>query len=415
MREKFLAIGLPLFFFLLPWQTRWIFGQELIVGEPFSFGVMSLYVTEVIVLMIFLATMVGKKWKWPLRPASAKLLVAFLLACLVSLLFAQSVSLGAAHLLHIVFASMLFAVLLDRRVNVEHVAIAFVAGLIIPIGLGVFQFLVGSSDASMLLGLAARDAQALGDSIIEIGEGRVLRAYGSLPHPNIFGGYLVVGLLLLLGFNHHALKKHGWSFLLVLALMVIGLVLTFSRSAWLALAIVGVIWMTHRLTVKKKRNWNVEWKRIVVGGVIVLFASALWPSVIDRVAVDGSSASVTERLAQYEDWSETFPQAWLFGHGVGNYTLAVEATDGSREWWQYQPVHNTPLLLLAEVGLVGLVLLISFCVFALRGNIDVKKRAVPLLACLALVVISLFDHYLWTTWSGLALTATSFALLVRHN
>ena len=38
MREFVIKWGLPTVAFLLPWQTRWIFYETLLGGQPFSIG-----------------------------------------------------------------------------------------------------------------------------------------------------------------------------------------------------------------------------------------------------------------------------------------------------------------------------------------------------------------------------------------
>ena len=74
------------------------------------------------------------------------------------------------------------------------IAIAFLAGLVIPIMLGWYQVATGTSPSSTLLGLASHEATALGASVVETQGERLLRAYGSLSHSNDFGGLNGVGL-----------------------------------------------------------------------------------------------------------------------------------------------------------------------------------------------------------------------------
>ena len=69
-------------------------------------------------------------------------------------------------------------------------------------------------------------------------------------------------------------------------------------------------------------------------------------------------------------------------------------------------MHNTWLLVLAELGVLGfLVLLLS-----LRPLMNLQA-----LFLIPLGVISLFDHYLWSLWPGLALLALSAACLLRNT
>jgi O-antigen ligase len=114
------------------------------------------------------------------------------------------------------------------------VLVAFLLGLIIPIALGWFQVLTGGSSESTLLGIADKDAQTLGVAVVETDDGRTLRAYGTFPHPNIFGGYLAVGVIALAWLTRFAKSKREIALMLVgSAVLGSTLIVTFSRSAWL--------------------------------------------------------------------------------------------------------------------------------------------------------------------------------------
>lgn len=179
-----------------------------------------------------------------LRPAG--LITLLMMIVLVSLLFSINhlVSIGGA--MHFVYALFLFMLLLDKRVDVKRAMAGFVAGLVLPSVLGIAQFVFGGSFSSTLLGLNVRDAVVLGDSVIQSSDGtRMLRAYGSFAHPNIFGGYLAVGIASIFGLWEHAKTQKDVILLgLAGAIESVALVLTFSRSAWLGLALallVGLI------------------------------------------------------------------------------------------------------------------------------------------------------------------------------
>ncbi|KKS10117.1 MAG: hypothetical protein UU63_C0039G0002 [Candidatus Uhrbacteria bacterium GW2011_GWF2_41_430] len=143
-----------------------------------------------------------------------------------------------------------------------------------------------------------------------------------------------------------------------------------------------------------------------------------------------SQTSITERAAQYQEWPQVVSDFWIFGSGLGNYTYAVEAFDPSKEWWQYQPVHNAPMLIVGEIGVVGLILVIGW--LALIDKLNVNRiladslsaneeqnavcrfgSIIALMMGCALLVIAGLDHYLWSQWSGLALVAYVVAMTAR--
>ena len=66
---------------------------------------------------------------------------------------------------------------------------------------------------------------------IDLDGTKIMRAYGTLAHPNILAGYLVTALI----FTFHRIRKKEYIAYPVFVLLLSALVLTFSRSAILAL------------------------------------------------------------------------------------------------------------------------------------------------------------------------------------
>lgn len=416
MRERLIKYGLPVFFFLLPWQTRWIFGQELIAGEPFEYGILSLYATEILLLIIMFSF--GRlQFKPEYRPV-AWLGLLILVPALLSTGLALNSTLALEKIMHLAFALILFLLLLDRRVRLRSVLLGFGLGLVGPVLLGVWQVAFGSSGASSWLGLAARDAHALGEAVTGLGGGRTLRAYGSLSHPNIFGGYLAIGLIAVyyLRSTWSSIRaRHALS--LVLLWLALGLLLTLSQSAWLGLALAALVGLSLTKIKKIKLAKGVIVAlaiTTITGATIYLFMSA------SQIKGDYEARSSSERVEMYHEWPATIAGSTdlLAGHGIGNYTLALAATYSGREWWQYQPIHNVPLLIISELGLFGLIVIGLWASTIDRLNFARFPHRDAIVACAmgnVLLVIMFVDHYLWSSWAGLALVALVMALTVRFG
>lgn len=419
-KTEILNYGLAIFFFFLPWQTRWIFGQVTIGGSAYEYGVQSLYATQVIIFFL-MALVLQLQWK----KIYSKLVVLGLsliwLATIFSLFFSINKTLAVTSLVQLIFAFTLFLLLLDKRVQLEFLLKAFVLGLILPVILGAFQFSTGASFASTYLGLASRSAEVLGDAVLVVGSSRVLRAYGSFSHPNIFGGYLAVGLIAIFAVLQSVKKQ--WErivFGLTGVVLSFGLVLTFSRSAFAGLAI-GVVLGVIVLLVKRPSYA----KQLVVPAIgfmvvlalfITMFSSAILSrfSGVSRV----ESRAVTERLDQYRDFPAVMGSDWLLGYGLGNYTLAVHEVFPNRQWWEYQPVHNVPLLVVGEIGVLGLLILMVLVATTARLNFKRFPNIDAIAAFMmgnVLLTIIFFDHYFWTSWSGLVLAMFVLALLARSG
>jgi len=420
MQERILKYGLPLFCFLLPWQTRLIFSKALIEGQNFEFGVMSLYATEVLLVLIFLFSRRRQfKTKNELPVQFGALIV---VPVLVSIIWALNQNLAVAQFLHVGFALLLFVMLLDKRVDLKLVLMGFVGGLCLQLGIGYAQVISGQSPASTLLGMAVHDANRLGEAVTTFPFGdRTLRAHGGFSHPNIFGGYLAVAIVAVIGFWRRSKYEDVRALLfLFIGLLSIGLFLTFSQAAWfgliLAFVVGAIVTLMHKTELAKKFVIPVAFLVIASAFSYMLF-TGLSAQQIDT-STELEKRSMTDRVEEYQEFFTVMdtPREWLFGQGVGNYTLAVAHDFPDRQWWQYRPIHNVPLIVVGEIGLVGLVIVlvwsstidkINFARFPDRDAVTAFMMGNVLL------FILFFDHYLWTSWAGLALVALVMALTVR--
>ena len=107
------------------------------------------------------------------------------------------------------------------------------------------------------------------------------------------------------------------------------------------------------------------------------------------------------------------PYTLLVGVGMHGYVFDAAARRPFLEAYAYQPIHNVPLLILAELGLVGLTLVVALVV-ASDWRVHVYWRRPASLMAMSLgvvvLVVALFDHYMWTQVSGMYLLATFFIL-----
>jgi hypothetical protein len=425
-KNNYFTYLLALFAFLLPWQTRYIFGALSISGTPSEYGAMSLYATE---LLLIIGLVIGYVWlgRPTLRgenkaPAvRAGILIA---AAFVSILFSSRMLLSFALCIHIFSAMVFFLALLDERVRLKRVIGGFALGLVPPLVVGACQVLMGSTPPSTILGLASRDANHAGDSVILLPDGtRMLRAYGSFPHPNIFGGYLAVGVVAAawLWFKEQSLRRKP----LLIALMAVlatGLFLTSSRSAILGLA------LGAGLSLVIVRMKNVMLSRIlVIPLAVAVIGGALGLTLfVPRFAADTRGGGVTEmrsveeRASQYGEFMKleklSNPVDIIFGHGVGTYVFELADAFPGGDVYAYQPIHSLPLLVFFDIGIIGCVLVVVW-----QSTVDKMNFARfphrDAIAAFAMgnvvLVILFFDHYIWSSWSGLALIAFVMALTVR--
>lgn len=415
--KHIINFGLPIFFFLLPWQTRWIFATETIHGTVVEYGLLSLYAVQIFLL---LAVIFSGRPSYDKHSALPRKFVLVLLGIVgITTITSIHPPVSLTQFMHLLFAMLLFSALLDQRVSMRRVMIGFLLGLVLPAMLGVVQFFTGESHASTLLGLAERDALRAGEAVIQTGEGvRWLRAYGSFPHPNIFGGYLAVGLATVFGLWGHV-RSAGDKWLLLIGALIFSsaLLLTFSRSAWLGLTLAVIVGAMVLLikNVKAARAAVIPVALLFIAGAYVLsFGMGLGIRPASDAAFE--QRSVDERIAQYEDYATVVDGKWLLGHSIGAYPFAYAEGFPQKEWWAYQPIHNVFLLVIAEIGLIG-----AIAVLAWSSSIDKinfsrfpnRDAVTAFMMGNIVLVILFFDHYLWSSWAGLALVAYVMAMTVR--
>ncbi len=128
---------------------------------------------------------------------------------------------------------------------------------------------------------------------------------------------------------------------------------------------------------------------------------------LTRASVQGRLEwrSWNERQTLTADALKLVSRHAALGVGAGEMPAAVwrELAD-ARSGWQYQEVHNLPLLVLVDIGAVGLafwLLLLGWivrCLWPLRSA--GAAAAVPAAMLGAGLVAGLFDHFLWSSWPG---------------
>lgn len=259
------------------------------------------------------------------------------------------------------------------------------------------------------------DASVPGAVVVQLPDGEsFLRAYGTFPHPNILGGF---ALILLLGPIALFLRRERPNNLALLLLIpgIFLLALTFSRSAWLALAL-------YSLTLIWKSKYFQQQRLLLVLVIVALsFVMALLPYrelVVARTVNTTSHAESFSFIARawLNGQARTMIQEYpLTGVGIGSYIIELAGRAG--EGYVVEPAHSIPLLAGAELGIPGLLLVITlFLAFLYRLVRTQNPDAILAGAALTgLGFIGLFDHYLWTLAPGRLMLGLVIGLFVGQD
>ncbi|MCB0034451.1 MAG: hypothetical protein KDE51_10550 [Anaerolineales bacterium] len=220
------------------------------------------------------------------------------------------------------------------------------------------------------LGEPVLEVNQEGTSVVQRGEAHWLRAYGVNSHPNQLGLLLTALCLLLwqwrpllrteeqkeLSGKKELSSSTSWQplcFWLSLAVGLGGLLFSLSRSAWLALALGGAVYLVSGYT-RPRAKQPLTVPLSVLGAGLLLFGFTHGDVVVGRFwALDSplESRSLLERQRDTHLALAILASDGAWGVGLGQYQTAATQLDPDAA-----VVHNVPLLMGAELGWLGLAL-----------------------------------------------------------
>lgn len=410
-----------LFLFLLPWQTRYIVEQGYLNGGLWEYGTFSLYGTDILLLVIFILAIF---YHSHIGSGKSRLtamflpFLAFLLIAFLSLYWASNQETAFYYWLRLLGVAILLFIILKININFRKAGASLVLAGLVQAELAIFQFFQQNVFSNKWLGMSAHSPDILGDQVVETLEGRYLRAYGSLPHPNILAGFLVLCLFLLIFFYLTNRQKYQKIFCCVaLPILSAGLFFTFCRAAFIGF---GVAWLFAFLFIFwKQKNSRVDFLKLTVFIAFVFSVlTIIYPSLIfSRVGeiTRLEKKSIAERASFQKESLEIIKNNWPTGVGLGNYTQYThDNTKEDLKSFSYQPVHNIYLLITSELGIFGFIIFILIIIGAFQKfNFKKIETIVAGVSVIAMLVAGFFDHYFFTLSFGLWLFWLPLGLLYK--
>jgi O-antigen ligase len=320
-----------------------------------------------------------------------------------------------------------------RHFDADRTAVAFLVGALLQATLGISQYVLQHDVGLRWLGepLVRTDMRGVALFYNEHFT-KVLRAYGTFPHPNVFAAYLAValGTVSWLWMRHGARgARHGWAWPTATAMLLWALYLTYSRTV-IAVTAMGAVTVGAALFLPRISNrWaNIRIIRararelmLTVLAASVLFVALLWPTIVARMTISASDEAVRLRIKYSANAIATGDHSALHinwtGVGIGNFTTWLSKYDPSVPSFMYQPAHNLYLLIYSEMGVFGMVAWAVWLALALRRGWRARANE-PLLRWGMFVLIGmflaigLFDHFFWTLQQGRLLWWFALALMV---
>jgi O-antigen ligase len=472
------------FLLLLPLQARKVFPTDLTyyAGSFTEYGTYFLYLSDVLLAVSILCFLASKTsafallkdrsfgFRQPFFYRFLALLAWFFVSASTSSFLPVSLF-RCLKLAEMIFLCLFLLRLFQDRAFLRTTLFMISFSGILQSLLAIYQFSYQYSAFSSpllhkLTGEPLLSPTAPGIAKVYLDGEKILRAYGTFPHPNILGGFLLFTLFitLYLYLCHNGIVLSSLNRLKVrfaspaafvfwfgtFALQLIALLLSFSRSAWIGLGLAAGTFLSltlwRRLIVSRETSPKISatfraYKSLIGALLFTLaFVCINFNLFSDRVFQDtsfGKSQSAvqilsnhtfSDRLLLNNVSRETFRAAPLTGSGPGTGIFNIETylrkyalTDLPA--WGFQPAHNIYLLMLSETGIVGLfiflLLIIKLYDFSIRSIVSRETtleaallRATAISILTGFLFIGFFDHYFLTMQQGSLIFWISVAILI---
>lgn len=438
--KKFLnyapLVSALLFLITLPLNMRIVFNfEEIRQIEGFRENVsISLFSFDIILLLLlifslppllkfrkFNYTLSNAKnfFKNPLNPLNL-LILWFLISLLFAVNFQIAFYVTMRLLIAIIAFSLLYKVLNSKREFFVFASFAlFVSGFVQSV-IGIFQFIFQKSIGLKFFGESDIANTIAGVAKFEMAGSKIIRAYGTFPHPNVFAAFLLLsftaGIWLVLYANFS--KKSSFLNIFMpsaLSVIIAGIALSYSRSVILIFIVfVLILLFTHKekgLQIFRQICGHLHIPRMLQSsfGILLIFSLLFvsYNTLSPRICISHCSNdnSINLRLKYLKTACSTIVTHPLQGVGMGNFvTFQKERGVKNIEPWEQQPVHNLYLLITSEIGLIGLTLFLYtvICLGLIFRRGFFRRLHNPFTLCFfGFLALGFIDHYFWTLPQGM--------------
>lgn len=395
------------FLLLLPFQTRILYNPEsTYINWSFNYHLaIFVYLSDLLLILCFTCWLLFNRPRsissnsalWPILAIFALLLVA-LFNVKQNLSFVSYETLKWIELLLLVFY-----VEQTFKTRIQYIiclGILFI-GAVLQSAIAISQFHVQHGLGLTWLGEYVSPLGTSGLATLDFAGEKIIRAYGTMPHPNVLAGFLIFGLTLGL-FLITELQNKKMKLLVSCGtiLVSVGVFVTFSRMAWLTSAIIFVSYVLYNLFRVKQKN--TLWLTLAIGIVSCATIFVLWSPYLFNRTNNIDETSISSRGMFNAMSVELVKQNIFTGVGQGNYIQALEQKFHV-EPWQYQPGHNIFVVIAVQFGLLGLILFVKLFYETFIKALRLNKQSLMWMLCFTMIMFIIMgqvDHYFVTIQQG---------------
>ena len=404
-------------------------GKTLLTGGDYYWQTLTINAADLALLPYLLAVML--EWimapKKVVRPVGATAALFYVAWMWITGLMAENAFGGMLAAVTLTKPVLLYFILANEIRTpraLRNVVLAFGAGLLLQFPIVIMQWLTGTG-----LSLSGARTASIGQTVA-VGDVAAFRPPGLTRHPNELADYplflLPTAVLLLCAPKGTASRLAKMAAFILLGAGGAILVISLSRGAWIAGAgsLAFTFFMARRRGLMRSRHVRLA----ITGAVMAVAAVAIvYPAAIKRATGD-DQRSTQVRLAMFEQALLIFRSNPIAGVGLGGYYTAAKSyippsfgkySPALRQGITGNVVHNKYLLVLAEHGIVGLIVLLAVYAtffrewYRRKHWLDTGRSLLALgltAALLAQLMFYMFEHFyfgfrtdaLWLTLGILA-------------
>ena len=249
------------------------------------------------------------------------------------------------------------------------------------------------------------------DKIYGIYELQYAQPFGSFVNRHNFAAYMEMTIAVPLGLIFAGAVPRDKKLLVITAIGLMGIALILSGSRGGLVALLAEIFFLLILTTETKSYGQLGLK---IGFAVLLLATIVAGSILiggesslTRIAETAASNDITTNRTHIWNVTLSVIQSYpIFGTGLGGFSAAYTNFDTLNGMARVEQAHNDYLQILADAGLIGLIIAAFFVYQLFRGGLKNAKSSNPfrrgvavgaLAGCFAVLVHSLFDFVLHTT------------------
>jgi O-antigen ligase len=166
---------------------------------------------------------------------------------------------------------------------------------------------------------------------------------------------------------------------------------------------IAVVLILFFAAIKKNKShvWKIFLSILLSSLTVVILGNMMVELVLTRVHIDSNieNRSVSERVVQYQEANNLIEKRPFTGVGIGNYiSVLINERQTKGDWYSYQPVHNTFMLVWAELGIFGFMAILGLLYYLFMHR---NKLAYQNSLLIVLLILLIFDHWLWSFHFGI--------------